>query len=465
MAWPRDRIRSATEGRPMSGEVQRVAVLGAGAAGLSAAQHLLAHDHDVTVFEKGSKVGGLWVYDNDNGLSAAYSSLHINSEPRVTHYRGHPFREGTSLFPSHGDVARYLEDFSYETGVSKHIRFNAHVTAVDPVAQSPGLGFRLRLDNGEEQQFDSVIVATGHQGVPRHPPFAHKFEGEYLHSNSYRKPDNYAGKRVLVVGVGNSGLDIAADICTRAERTTVAARSPVLIMPRMLFGVPSARVIGALNRPFLPWPVQRAVMRAISRAVHGPMEQWGFRTPKTRTHPASNATFMSHVAYRKIDVRPGVTGVAGKEVQFSDGTVETVDTIIAATGYLIHLPFLTRDVSPVSGDRVDLYRRVVHPDWPGLYFIGFFNVSGGANISMMDVQADWMAALVSGEATLPDAGTMRRRIREDHAYVARRYPGTPRYGLELEPRRYRRQIEEEMKRGIVERKPSRIRVGEGAGRL
>lgn len=100
-----------------------------------------------------------------------------------------------------------------------------------------------------------------------------------------------------------------------------------------------------------------------------------------------------------------------------------------------------------------------------IYFIGFFNVSGGANISMMDVQPEWMAALVSGEATLPDVETMRRRIQEDHAVVAQRYPGTPRYGLELEPRRYRRQIEEEMKRGSVERKLARFPVGESAGRL
>lgn len=430
--------------------VQRVAVLGAGAAGLSAARYLLARDHEVTIFEKGSRVGGLWVYDNDNGLSAAYRSLHINSEPRVTHYRDYPFPTGTPLFPSHWDVARYLEDFSRETGVVKHIRFNAHVVAVQPVDDSPGHGWRVRLEGGEEQPFDSVVVATGHQGVPRHPPFAREFDGEYLHSHSYRRPDAYADKRVLVVGVGNSGLDIAADVCTRAAKTIVSARSPVLIMPRMLFGVPSARVLGALNRPFIPWPVQRAVMRAISRAMHGPMEQWGFRTPKTRTHPASNATFMSHVAYRKIDVRPGVSRVAGKEVHFDDGTVETVDTIIAATGYLIHLPFLPPDVSPVVGDRVDLYRRVVHPEWPGLYFIGFFNVSGGANISMMDVQSEWMAALVSGEVAPPDVETMRRRIREDHAFVARRYPGTPRYGLELEPRRYRQQIAEEMKRGSAE---------------
>lgn len=398
------------------------------------------------MFEKGSRVGGLWVYDNDNGLSAAYRSLHINSEPRVTHYQGHPFGEDAPLFPSHRDVARYLEDFARRVGVYERIRFRAPVSAVEPVQGRPGDGWTVRLQDGTSQRFDGVVVASGHQGVPRDPDFAADFSGQYAHSHSYRTPEPYAGQRVLVVGVGNSGLDIAADLATVAARTVVAARSPVLIMPRMLFGVPSARVIGAVNKPFLPWPVQRSVLRAISRAVHGRMEQWGFRTPETRTHPASNATFMSHVAYRKIAVRPGVSSVAGQQVRFSDGSAETFDAIIAATGYLIDLPFLAPVVSPVAGDRVDLYRRVVHPDWPGLYFVGFFNVTGGANISMMDVQSRWVAALAAGEAVLPSAQQMRAEIGKDHAFVARRYPGSPRYGLELDPRRYRRQVAAELER-------------------
>lgn len=424
---------------------QRVAVIGAGAAGLSSARHLLEHGQEVRIFEKGSKIGGLWVYDNDNGLSAAYMSLHINSEPRVTHYRNYPFPKGTPLFPSHREIVSYLEGFARDAGLQELIRFNSHVAAVEPLGA--GDGWRLRLEDGTEEFFDSVVIATGHQGVPRHPGFAATFEGEYLHSHSYRRPEPFADKRVLVVGVGNSGLDIAADVCTFAAKTYVAARSPVLIMPRILFGVPSARVIGALNRPFLPWIAQRFILRTISRAVHGPMEQWGFRTPKTRTHPASNATFMAHVAYRKIDVRPGVESVTGRAVRFTDGSQVTVDAIIAATGYEIDLPFLSPEVSPVAGHRVDLYRKVVHPEWPGLYFIGFFNVSGGANISMMDVQSEWMAALVAGEVEQPDKSTMRRRVKEDHLVVDRRYPGSARYGLELDPRLYRRQIALELKQG------------------
>ena len=225
-------------------------------------------------------------------------------------------------------------------------------------------------------------------------------------------------------------------------------------MPRMILGQPSGRVLAKINKPFVPWRLQRMAMRAISRVFHGRMEDWGFRTPANRTHPASNATFMAHVAYQRIVVRPGVAGVEGDVVRFTDGTSVQVDTVVAATGYELSLPFLAPDVSPVDGRRLDVYKRVVHVQWPGLYFVGFFNVSGGANISMMDVQAQWVAALVSGEVGLPDESHMRDDIAQERTFLARNFPEADRYGLELDPRRYRREIARAMRLSSVAR-PSR----------
>ena len=425
---------------PGSGSPRRIAVIGAGAGGLSAARHLLESGHDVTVFEKGSYVGGLWVYDNDNELSVAYSSLHINSEPRVTAFRDYPFPPGTPVFPSHRHVASYLDAFADDFGIRGRIRFNCPVTGVTPIE---GAAWRVQTGSGAEV-VDAVVVASGHQGVPAHPEWAQRFEGEYLHSHSYRRPQEFAGKRVLVVGVGNSGLDIAADLASHAASTTCAARSPVLIMPRMILGMPTPRVLGKLVKPWMPWPVQRQIMRWVSRVYHGRMEQWGLRTPTTRTHPASHPTFMAHVAYQQIAVKPGVRGACGRTVSFVDGTEVEVDTVIAATGYHIDLPFLDPAVTPVRERRLEAYRRIVHPDWPGLYFVGFFNVSGGANISMMDVQSQYLTALVDGTATLPSATAMKADIAAEQVFVARHFPAAARYGLELDPVRYRATMVESM---------------------
>ncbi len=437
---------------------KRFAVIGAGAAGLCAAKHLLAHGMRVTIFEVGSKIGGLWVYDNDSGLSSAYRSLHINSEARVSSYNDFPFPEDGPLYPDHAEMQRYFRAYADRFGLTQLIRFNSRVVAIEPEAG----GHRVRVEDGTSESFDGVIVATGHQSAPRHPAEISQFAGEYLHAHSYRVPEPFAGKRVLVLGPGNSGVDIAADICTATARTVLCARSPVLIMPRMMFGVPNSRTLVKLEKPFVPWAVRIWVRTQLTRMFHGTMEQWGFRTPKTRTHPISHPTLISHIAWKRIGVKPGISSIKGQEVHFVDGTAETFDVIIAATGYTTEFPFLPKGTSPVSGTRLDLYQRVVHPPLPGIYFIGFFDVSGGSNIRMMDDQAEYIAGIESGAVKLPSKEEMLKSIAADHAWASKQFPDSPRYGLELDPRRYRKRLAQEYRRsGITRPVPIKVTVLEG----
>lgn len=417
----------------------RVAVIGAGAAGLSAAKHLVAAGCDVTVFELGSRIGGLWVYENDNGLSPAYASLHLNSENRVTAYKDFPFPDGTPLYPDHAEVARYLEAYADHFDLRRLIRFGTRVTAVEP-------GWTVRLADGSAHRFDAVVVASGHQGVPKHPSFAADFTGEYLHAHSYRTPEPFRNKDVLVVGVGNSACDIAADICPVTKSTTMVARSPVLFMPRMVLGVPTSRVLARVEKPWMPWALRRRIREWIARFAHGRMEQWGFVTPRTRTHPAGHHLLMAQFIWGKVRAKPGITGVSGREVRFVDGSTGRYDTMVAATGYDVDLPFLSADLSPVRGHWLDLYRRVVRPGVPGLYFVGFFNVTGGGNIRMMDDQAGWVAALVTGRAGLPGQAAMDADIERERARIRALYPDSPRYGLELDPQEYRATLLQERRR-------------------
>lgn len=426
------------------------AIIGAGAGGLSAAKHLRAKGLSVTIFEAGSKVGGLWVYNNDSGMSPAYRSLHINSEAKVSDLADFPFPQDAPLYPDHWEMSRYFESYATHFGLMPHIRFKTRVEQVRPL---PGGGFELALDTGLAERFDGVVIASGHQSVPRHPPQIAGFAGQYLHAHAYRVPEPFADKRVLIIGPGNSGVDIAADICSVTRHTVLSARSPVLVMPRLMFGVPNSRTLLKVEQPFLPWRVRVWLRTVLTRIFHGRMEQWGFRTPKGRTHPISHPTLISQIAWGRVSVKPGIAGVEGKTVRFADGSAETFDTIIAATGYTTAIPFLPDDISPVEAEttHVALYNRAVHPRIPGLYFIGFFDVTGGSNIRMMDTQADYIAAWATGAIQRPSEAEMLSAIEAERAWSQRQFPDSPRYGLELDPRRYRKRLALDYARNHVKR--------------
>ena len=438
----------------------RVAVIGAGAAGLCAAKYLLARGVAVVVYEIGSCIGGLWAYNNDSGLGPAYLSLHLNSEHAVTAYKDFPFPPDSPLYPDHFQVRAYLEAYAEKFGITPLIRFGSKV--VDVTAQ--GERWRVALADGSADgaadDFDAVVVASGHQGQPSHPAWRNDFTGQYLHSHTYRVPEPFRDKRVLVVGMGNSAVDIASDICVVTRSTTLSARSPVLVMPRMLFGVPTSRVLGKIEKRWMPWALRRTMRELLVRIVHGRMEQWGFVTPKSRTHPTSATSLMSHFIWQRVTAKPGIASVAGQQVTFTDGSSASYDTVIAGTGYAVDLPFLAPALRPLDGQRLALFLRVVHPRQRGLYFAGMFNVAGGGNIRMMDDQAEWIAELVCGAQTLPDEARMQRVMAQEQAYLHKHYPGSPRYALELDPPFYRQQLWLQRRQG---RSRPPAATGAGAG--
>ena len=426
---------------------KRFAVIGAGAGGLCAAKNLLARGIVPVLFEIGSRIGGLWVYENDSGRSPAYKSLRINSEARVSSYIDFPFPDGTQYYPGTPEMEAYFASYARTFDLIDRIRFNSRVEAIVP----QGAGYLLRTADGREDHLAGVVVASGHQSTPRHPEQVKGFEGDYIHAHEYRVPEPYAGKRVLVIGPGNSGVDIAADICTVTEQTWLAARSPVLIMPRMMFGKPQSRTLMRLEKPWLPWKLKVWMRIQLTRIFHGRMEDWGFRTPRGRTHPISHPTLIFHIAWNRIKARPGIDRVEGRVVHFSDGTAEEIDAIIAATGYETDLPFLPEGASPVRGTHMSLYNRIVHPDLPNMFFVGYFDATGGSNIRMMDDQSEYTAAIAAGAIKLPDTRAMKQAIEEDLAFQKQQFPDSPRYGLELDPVRYRRRLAADYKRNGLSR--------------
>ena len=412
---------------------KNIAVIGAGACGICAAKTMLQQGFAVTVFEMGSQIGGMWCYDNDNGLSSAYRTLHINTSKDVTRFRDLPFDDDVQPFPDHYDMHRYLVKYADHFGVTPHIRFNTRVIDVKPEF-APGeqaSTWRVETQHGSEV-FDSVIVASGHLHVPRHVKmFRDDFTGEYLHSHYYKEPDAFVGKRICIVGVGNSACDISGDLCATAKRCVLVARSGVVILPKLLFGLPFTSISSKFQKTWIPYGLRRRVIRFLTWLAHGDMERLGFKPPDRRVHTTSNGTIVTDIAYRRIEVKQGIDRIDGQTIHFSDGSAGEFDVLIAATGYLTDLPFLSPDIVPLGDNEMDLYQRIVPPNWPGLYLLGFFNTDTALNF-IFDRQARWVAEIELGKAKLPSETEMRAAISARKEWVRKHYRNTPRHNLEEE---------------------------------
>lgn len=441
--------------RTQGSKTKRVAVIGAGASGICAAKIMKEGGFDVTVYEIGSQIGGMWCFENDNGLSSAYRTLHINTSRRVTRFSDLDFDEDVQFFPDHADMHRYLVKYADHFGVTPLIRFNTPVADVAPDF-APGREmprWQVTTQDGKSESYDSVIAASGHLHVPRHVPmFREQFTGEYLHAHHYREPDPFVGKRICIVGVGNSACDITGDLCATAKRCVMVARSGVLILPKLIFGMPFTDLSSRLQRPWIPYPVRRALLGWLTWLVHGNMDKLGFKKPDKRVHTTSNGTIVTDIAYRRVDVKQGIERIDGQDIHFADGTSDTFDVLIGATGYRTDLPFISPKIVPVGDNEIDLYQRIVPPNWPGLYLLGFFNTDTALNY-IFERQARWVREIERGRAALPDAGNMRESIEEHRRWVRANYRNTPRHNLEEESVPYlvalRKSLKEMQKRAAT----------------
>jgi len=426
---------------------KRIAVVGAGASGVISAKVLLgAGFKDVVVFEAGSQVGGLWVYDNDSGASVAYRNLHINTDIVVARLSDFDFEPGTSDYPHHTEMRAYLDRYADHFGVRPKIRFRTRVTDVSPI---DGGGWRVVAEGGEPERFDAVVIATGHLNEPRWPELPGVFAGGYMHSAQYRQPNAHADERVCIMGIGNSACDIACDLALIAQRVVVSTRTGTLIWPKWAFGFPLTRLQTRFEWPFLPPRVRTWLYKTASRLIvwmiFGSMKQYGITLPAKKTHPTSNQFFLSHVKYRRITVKPGIEAIDGSRITFTDGTWEEFDSLIAATGYTVRFPFFKPELLNLEDTKLPFYKRVVPVKYRGLYFIGYFNLDSGLP-PVFERQAQWVADLELGRCVLPPPEEMEADIELRQRELADKYLDRPRLNLEEEFVRYKAAIAAERRR-------------------
>ena len=431
-------------------------MIGAGSSGIASCQVLQARGIGFDCFEKGSGVGGNWRYDNDNGMSSAYRSLFINTSREMMEYAAYPMPADYPDYPHHAQIAAYFDDYVDHFGLRDRIRFNTEVTSVEPTDDGR---WEVTTDGGESQAYEAVLVANGHHWNPKYPeppfPGQHTFAGEQLHSHHYREPDErFEGRRVLVLGIGNSAVDIAVESSRHAERTYLAMRRSAHVIPKYMGGKP----IDQIAPPWfsrLPFAFTRRLLARQLKQVQGTMESYGLQKPDHRigeAHPTVSSDLLPRIGHGRITPKPNIARIDGSTVHFTDGTSAEVDTIVWCTGYRITFPFLSSEVMDTEGNHVPLFRRVVHPERPGLYFIGLVQPLG-AIMPVAELQSEWVADVLEGRAALPDPVTMRREIAEEEAAMRRRYVASTRHTIQVDFHPYMRLLRAERRRTQGVRRP------------
>ncbi|MCO1593631.1 NAD(P)-binding domain-containing protein [Micromonospora sp. RHAY321] len=392
----------------------RVAVIGAGAAGLAAVKALRDAGVPAVCFEATDQVGGLWVYGAPD--SPAYRTLHLNTSRGRTQFADHPMPADWPDYPDHRRIAGYLADYADRFGLRDTIRLRH---TVERVTREPAGTWTVRAsgpDGPVEVTVEAVVVANGHNRVPRlpDPPYPGASTAEQLHSHDYRGPEQLAGKRVLVVGGGNSAMDIAVDASHAASRTLLSLRRGVWVVPKYLLGRPSDTLNGALARR-LPWRLRQRITQAMLATAVGSPTRYGLPAPThgfLQDHPTLSDGLLSRLTHGDIEARPGVAALDGDRVEFTDGRSDPVDLIIWCTGYRVEIPFLDPALLGGGADTLPLYRHVFHPDAPGLAFVGLMQSTGSA-FPLVEAQAKLIAAQLAGRYALPEAQRQRAACRAE----------------------------------------------------
>lgn len=422
--------------------MSRVCIIGAGASGIAAGQVLTERGIAFDCFEKGSQIGGNWRYRNDNGQSAAYRSLHINTSRRLMAYAAYPMPDHLPDFPSHFEIAEYFDDYVAHFGFGDRIALRTEVEHVERAADGRW-AVTVRSRDGEAAEtrdYDAVIVANGHHWDPRLPepgfPGHERFTGEQFHAHAYDTPEILEGRRVLVLGIGNSATDIAVESSRIADKTFLAMRRGAYVLPKYIYGKPLDEIQASLASKFpVPLGFIRVSAGALLRLTTGKMTDYGLPQPDHKlfsAHPTISPELLGRVGHGDITVKPNIAEFTGdRTVRFDDGSEEEIDLVVYCTGYKISFPFLDRSVIDVVDNHVPLYRRVVAPGAPGLFFVGLLQPLG-AVMPLAEAQAHWIADLLERRIALPSPSAMRAAIADEETAMAKRYLNSKRHTIQVD---------------------------------
>ncbi len=450
-----DRSAAVTKPIPTDDSLPRACIIGAGSSGIAAAKALSLAGVPFDCFEAGGAIGGNWVFDNPNGRSACYDTLEINTSCARMAFSDFPMPASYPAYARHDQVHAYFEQYVDHFGFRSDITLHTSVTDVARSDDGAWLVQTNGPDGERTRSYDAVLVANGHHWDPRLPDPAYPgaFDGEQLHAHDYRSGDQLEGRNIVVVGAGNSAMDIAVEGSHRARSVNLSIRRGQWVMKKWLLGRPADQIAFP---GWLPWWATSLRLR-IGALTSGGLARYGLPEPSHRpgqSHPVQSDRIRQRIAAGRVIVRPGIERLDGDGVVFTDGSRVAADLIVWATGYNVTFPFLDPALVAAEENELPLFKRTLHPDLPGLYFIGLLQPVG-AVMPLAEAQSAWVAEILAGRYVAPADAELRSRMERDHRRNKRQFYRSPRHTMEVDFDHFLWDLARERKRGRgrAERRP------------
>ncbi|HEY0837943.1 MAG TPA: alpha/beta fold hydrolase [Azospirillum sp.] len=431
----------------------RVCIVGAGVAGISMAKQLMERGIPFDCYDKRDRAAGIWAYDAERKHTSVWNRMNMNTPRGRYQFSDFPMPESYADFPQRQQAYEYLQNYIDRFGFRDRIRLN---TGVEKTRRMADGRWEVTLDTGEVLFYDMLVVGNGHHNEPNFPPYYHRdtFDGHAIHSKFYRDREDFTDKNVLVVGVGNSGGQIAVDISLAARMTYLSLRRGVYILPHYLFGLRLDKVIAFTNdwwfKKLLPFPLFHLYHTAMYKLFIHKRHELGMPKPDhwmMAALPTLSENFQNRVGDGRLKIVPEVQRIEGKRVFFVDGTSIEMDAIVYSTGFNTTFPFLEPEILTVEQNRIPLFRRIFRPGVDNLAFIGCFQAVAWGFLDIMEKQARLVADYIMGQYRLPTVPEQEADIARDQKVIAREFLGTPRNNYEMHGPTYSHDLDVEKRRG------------------
>ncbi len=385
----------------MEDRSNRYCIVGAGPSGLATAHAFSRAGISFDVLERHGDVGGIW--NLESGKSPMYESAHFISSKTLSAFDGFPMPHAYPDYPGWRLILAYIRAFALEHDLRRHIEFGADV---EHISTDNG-GWHVQLANGEKRRYRGVVAAAGHNWDPLMPDYAGDFTGAAYHAFHYKSADEFRDKRVLVVGGGNSGCDIACDAANSASRAFISLRRGYHFLPKHILGKPTDVFFRSGPEP--PAWLAQPLLAFLLRLLVGDLTRYGLPRPDHKvlsSHPIMNTQLLHHLAHGDIEPKPDVRELRSDRVMFADGSEEQIDVIVYATGYRPAIPFLKKSLSAVTGE---LFLNIFPRGHRDLFLVGHFETDGGA-YPIVSKQAKLIAALIGArESNVQEAAAFESK--------------------------------------------------------